>query len=534
MNKRIVSVLLLPVIMVFVFSSCVKEEFDMDTITATNWNPNGAAPLINSSLSMWDILNDYDSTDLLVVDSNQFVYLVYEDTVYSQSAEELIPIGDQNLNYTDNLSIPGGALSGDYSTSYDYDYDFVLGGGTELDSMVLKQGSLQFSLNSDLNYPATIVLSIPGATQNGNPYRDTLEYTGSGSGSISSNLDGTHLVFDNSVVDNRITMHFDVTVHGNGSPNNSPYFFNTNIGFTNLHFRFMYGYLGQFNLAMNNDTVGIKVYNNNITGTVNWQDPRLYINVYNGWGLPIRTTVDYLEAIRTNAPTSSVVITGSGIPNPWDINYPSVMGQSALSSFALNNGNSNLGAALNITPQRILALVSGSTNPNGNVVKNFVEDVSRMAVEAKLELPFYGTANGFILQDTFDLSFGEDLDHVEWILFKLYTNNMFPVDGDVQLYFCDSNYVVVDSLLNPFDRVLNAATPGPAPDYIVINSREKLVEQTIEGPRIDNLVPTKHIIIRARLDTYNSGLDLVKIYSYYRLDVRLSAQVQLTFNSEEL
>ncbi len=521
------------VIVSSIFVSCVKEEFDMDTITATNWNPNGAAPLINSSLSMWDILNDYDSSDLLVVDSNQFVYLVYEDTVYSQSAEELISFGNQNMNYTDNLNIPGGALSGNYNTSFDYDYDFSLSGGMELDSMYLKQGLLNLTLNSDLNYPATIVLSIPGAMQNGQPYRDTLNYSGS-SNSMVADLTGTHLEFDNSVVSNRLPVHFDVTVHGDGSANNSPYFFNFSMGFSNLRFRFLYGYLGQFDLDLNNDTVGIRVYNNNITGTVNWQDPRLYINVYNGWGLPIRTTVDYLEAIRTNAPTSSVVITGTGIPNPWDINYPTAIGQVASSSVELNNGNSNLGAALNITPQRILALVSGSTNPNGNVVKNFVEDVSRMAVEAKLELPFYGTANGFVLQDTFDLSFGDDLDHVEWILFKLYTNNMFPVDGDVQLYFCDSSYVQLDSLLNPADRVLIAATPGPAPDYIVTSPREKLITQTIQGARLDHLETTKHIIVRARLNTYNSGMDLVKIYSYYKLDVRLSAQVQMKFNSGEL
>lgn len=515
------------------FISCVKEEFDMDTITATNWNPNGAAPLINSSLSMWDILNDYDSSDLLVVDSNQFVYLVYEDTVYSQSAEELIPIGNQSLNYTDNMTIPGGPLSGDFSTAYDYNYDFTLGGGTQLDSMFLKQGTLNLTLNSDLNYPATIVMTIPGATQNGVPYRDTLNYTGTGS-SIASDLSGTKLVFDNSVVDNRMPIHFDVTVHGNGSANNSPYFFNFGMGFNNLRFRYLYGYLGQFDLDMNNDTVGIRVYNNSIEGNVQWQDPRLYINVYNGWGLPIRTSVDYMEAIRTNPPASNVVITGTGIPSPWDIAYPSAVGQVATSSFALNNGNSNIGAALNITPQRILALVSGGTNPNGNVVKNFVEDVSRMAVEAKLELPFYGTASGFVLQDTFDLSFDNNLDHVEWILFKLYTNNMFPVDGDVQLYFCDTNYVCLDSLLNPFDQTLLAATPGPAPDYIVVNSREKTITQTIDGPRVGSLAPTKHIIVRARLNTYNSGLDLVKIYSYYRLDVRLSAQVQLKFNSGEL
>ncbi len=516
----------------FFFYACVKDDFDMDTVTATNWNPNGAAPLINSDLTLWDILKDYDSTDLLVVDSNQFVYLVYEDTVYSQSAEELIPIGNQAINYTSNLNISGGPLSGDFTTSYDYDFDFSLGGGIELDSMTLKEGWLNMVLNSDLNYPATIIMTIPGATQNGVAYRDTLNYVASGS-SINSNLGGTKLVFDNSIVDNRLQVHFDVTVHGNGNANLSPYYLNFDMAFSSLRFRYMYGYLGQFNLNLNNDTIGIRINNNSLTGTVNWEDPRLYINVLNGWGVPIRATVDYMEAIRTNAPTSSVVISGTGIPNPWDISSPAAMGQVATSGFVLNKSNSNIDAALNITPQRILALVSGSTNPNGNVVKNFVEDVSRMAVEAKLELPFYGTANGFILQDTFDLDFGEDLSNVEWLLFKVYTKNMFPIDGDIQLFFCDSNYVQLDSLLNPLEQTLVAATPGPAPDYIVTQPREKTVTQTIQGSRLNNLEITKHIIVRARLDTYNSATQLVKIYSYYKLGLRLSAQVQFKFNSNE-
>ncbi|MPM36917.1 hypothetical protein SDC9_83521 [bioreactor metagenome] len=511
-------------------ASCVKEEFDMDTITATNWDPNAAAPLINSSLTLWDIMNDYDSTDLLVVDSNQFVYLIYEDTVYSQSAEELISIGNQSLNYSDNMVL--GTYSGDYVFDYDYNFDLSLGGGMELDSMILKGGDLAMAMNSDLSYPATIVMTIPGSTLNGNPFSVTLNYSGSGS-SISQNLTGAKLIFDNSVVSNRLAVHFKVTIHGNGGANNATYA-NFNMNLNNLLFRYLYGYLGQFDLSMNNDTIGIKVYNNSFEGTVNWYDPRLYINVYNGWGVPIRSTVDYLEAIRTNAPANSVIINGAGIPNPWDINYPTSMGSYATSSFYLDKNNSNIDAALNITPQRILALVSGSTNPNGNVVKNFVEDVSRMAVEAKLELPFYGTADGFVLQDTFDISFGEDLSHVEWIMFKLYTNNMFPIDGTVQVYFCDSLNNRLDSLLNPIDQVLLSAIPGPAPDYIVTSPVAKTVSQKIEGPRIENLENTKKIVVSAWLDTYNGGSQLVKIYSYYKLDVRLSAQAQLSFNSSEL
>lgn len=519
------------VILTLSMTSCVKEEFDMDTVQATNWDPNGAAPLINSDLDMWDILKDYDSTDLLVVDSNQFVYLVYEDTVYSETAEDLIIIPDQALNYSNSLTIPGGALSGSYNTTYNMTYDFTLPGGIELDTMVLKSGNLSMTLNSDLNYPTTVIMSIANATQNGQPYRDTLVLTGP-SATINSDLTNTTLVFDN-LNPNRLDIDFDVTAVGTGQTNNSPYSLSFDMNFTNLHFKRLYGYLGQLNLSMNNDTIGIKIYNNNIEGFVNWEDPRLYINIYNGMGMPIRSTINYLDAVRLNPPLTNVVITGSGIPNPWDLNYPTAYGQYAMTSLLLDKSNSNIATALNITPQKILALVTGQTNADGNTVKNFVEDDSQLAVEAKLELPFYGTANGFVLQDTFDLSIGEDLSNIEWIKFKLYTRNGFPIDGTIQLYFCDSTWNVVDSLLNPVEQTLVAATPGPAPDYIVTTPVEKMIIQTMTGTRVQNLELCDHIIVRANLDTYNSGTQLVKIYSYYRLAVRLSAQVQVSFNTND-
>ncbi|PLW91692.1 MAG: hypothetical protein C0592_14555 [Marinilabiliales bacterium] len=512
-------------------TSCVKEEFDMDTVQATNWDPNFAAPLINSDLDMWDILKDYDSTDLLVIDSNQFIYLVYEDTVYSESAEDLINIPDQAFNYSDNVTVPGGNLSGTYNTLLSFDYDFSLTGGIELDTMVLKDGDLSMTLNTDLNYPATIIVTIPGATQNGVPYEDTLVVTGP-SVNISSQLDGTKLVFD-AANPNRLTINYDITMVGTGQTNNSPYSLSFDMSFTNLRFKRLYGYMGQLNLSMNNDTIGVKLYNNNIEGFIDWEDPRLYINVFNTMGLPIRTTIDYLEAVRTNAPINSQVITGSGIPNPWDLNYPATYGQTSITTMLLTKANSNIDVALSITPQRVYALLSGQTNPDGNVVKNHIEDDDQLAVEAKLELPFYGTASNFVLQDTFDLSIGEDLSNIDWIKFKIWTRNGFPVDGVVQLYFCDSLYNVTDSLLNPVEQVLVAATPGAAPDYIVTNPVEKMVITTFQHDRVMNLENVKYAIVRGTLNTYNNGTQLVKIYSYYRLGVRLSAQVQAMFNSNE-
>ena len=76
--------------------------------------------------------------------------------------------------------------------------------------------------------------------------------------------------------------------------------------------------------------------------------------------------------------------------------------------------------------------------------------------------------------------------------------------------------------------------PGAAPDYIVKNPTNKIVSQKIANDRMGNLEKTKKIIVNAKLNTYNNASQLVKIYSYYYLNVQFSTMVQTSFNSSEL
>lgn len=531
--------LLLPILLLFAgiaMFSCVKEEYNMDTVTPTNWDPNGAAPLINSSLTLWNILEDYDSSEIFVEDGTHFLYLIYENEVFSQSAEELISIPNQNVNSSNSFTIPGGALASGatYTANYSVTYDFALPNGIILDSLRLKQGTLGFNISSNFNYPAVINLTIPNSTQDGLPFNHQINLS-SGSGSYNLDLGNSCLVFDNSVVNNRLVIQYSITLTGNGNANNSPYDINMSESFTNMKFQSLFGYLGQNNFNLNNDTVSIEIFNSNVEGFINWEDPKIYLTINNSLGMPVRINLNTIQSVREIPPISTVTVTGPGIPIPWNIAYPSYaqIGQSLPSQIMLDKTNSNIDDALNISPQRVFALLDGQSNPAGNTVKNFVQDTSRFTVDAKVELPLYGTAHDFILQDTFDLSFGEDLSMVEWIMFRIYTNNGFPIDGSIQFYFCDSVYNRVDSLLNPFQQILQSALPGSAPDYIVTDHAEKLVETRIEKDRLSNLELTKHIIVRANLDTYSAGSQLVKIYSYYTLLVRVSAQVQFSFSTDD-
>lgn len=512
--------------------SCVKEEFNLDRFGTTNWNPNLAVPLINTEMYMWDVMMDYDSNEVLVVDSNKLLYLVYEGFYQSPTAENFIHLSDQNITNNQTLVIPGGPLNGLYTTTINTYIDLNLPNNITLDSVFLKQGTLQIDINSTLNYPAMMVISPVNATQNGQPFADTVLYNVP-SGSSTKDLTGTRLVFDPNNP-NRLPITITLYIQGNGNPNLSPYALNFNFSLNNLRFSRIHGYLGQFSLSNNMDTLSFRIYNSAITGTIYWEDPRLYIDLKNSFGVPFNASFAYLATQRTLQPTSSVNITGSGIPSPWNITAPSQPGQTSISSLSINKNNSNLQNALAIMPQKLLSVIDANANPNGNTVKNFALDTSRIHIYGRAEFPFFGYAHGFVLGDTIPISFPDTLNNIDWILFRLYARNGFPVDANIQLYFLDSLNNIKDSLINPPQTLILSAQTSGAPNYIVTYPTEKMIDVLFPSQRVQNLLGVKKVIIKARLNTQDAPNAIVKIYAYYRLKVRLSLQVQFKFSSNNL
>jgi hypothetical protein len=110
--------------------------------------------------------------------------------------------------------------------------------------------------------------------------------------------------------------------------------------------------------------------------------------------------------------------------------------------------------------------------------------------------------------------------------FRINTDNGFPVDAVMQLYFADENNVILDSLLIPAQQVLAAAPVGPGPDYRVTQPTHARVEARIEQPRLMNLEPTKKVFVVAKCATIYNGTQIVKIYSDYALDVRVGVRAQ--------
>jgi len=498
-----------------------------------DYNPEIAVPLVHSYMTLHNVLDDYDHHHVFVEDGTHFLYLIYERSVFSQTADQLISIADQNINTNYIFSVTTPIPAGDSaSASQTFTHTMTMVYADEsFDTAYIKAGTLNYNFSSNLNHNGKITVTIPSATKFGIPFKQEIPYTFSGTLPVvfttSFNLAGYKVGFSHVGALTQLQINYTITVYGDGTAVTPPFSMSMGESFSNIKYSRLIGYLGQKTVSISDDSIKVELFNNNIHGYYDFEDPKLHINIDNSYGIPINVSVNQIEAHSASNAPYVVAVTGSGIPNPWVINYPSFaqIGQSMLTSLMLDKTNSTIKPAINISPQHIYSNISATCNPAGPPNTNFVLDTSRIKVNAQLELPLYGKAWDFVLQDTASFSYTE-VNDADWVELKLILDNGFPIDGLVQLYFVDTNYVVKDSLLNPFQQMLMSAIPGSPPDYKVVQNTKKTSLIRWEGSRWKNLKDCKHILIRAELNTANSGTTIVKIYSSYGLEVRLGVRAQ--------
>jgi len=512
----------------FIASCFDKRDFAFDKIAAFQWEPNLAAPIIKSTLTMKDLISNAD-TNVLVEDASNFLSIVYKASVFSERADEIISIENQNVN--SSWTFPTGTITDSATFNYTISTTFTSPNGERFDSIYIKSGALLFNLNGNLNHNGRLRIIIPTVKKNGMIFRKNIMYNYNNTLPVVTNnsydLSGFTISFG---ADNKLNINFSITVYADANPNNSPYTLNLNEAFQNIKFHKIFGYIGKRSFSINQDSVDFDIYQNNIDGSIQLEDPKLNIYIRNAYGMPINVNFTKLDAKSSVNPPYIVSITGSGLPNPLLIQAPTFaqIGQSILTKISLSKTNSTIVQAVNLSPNYLDFLVEALSNPNGNPAtdQNFVIDSSKFEVDIEAELPLFGSASGFKLQDTVDFDLGDDIDEVEWVILKVYTSNGFPLDVSMQIYFADSLGNKLDSLLTSIDKIISSGIVGPAPSYKVITPTEKHLSIQIDQKKMDNLLKAEKLIILANLSTTNNGSDKVKIYSDYAIDVKLGVQAK--------
>ena len=523
-------------VLILTMPSCIKDNFALDKLTKTEWNPNIAVPLVFSSLTINDLLKK-DNGGLITVGSDNFCTLIYKGNLFSLKASDLITIPNQQPPPFSQGLTPGqissfsfaGTITLPYSQTVTFDSGL---NGPKIDSIIFKTGDLGIALSSDFKFSGQIKIIIPAAKKNGVVFSQTIPFTYTSTVPVLSNgsydLSGYKFDMTNGGTSfNEFPVNLEVTLSGTGAPVLASDQFTLTQTLTNMKFDKVFGDIGQMSLSPNADTVDLSIFRN-LLGTASFTlaDPRVKVILSNSYGVPINASLTQFDGY--NPGSGSFPITGS--PSPLPIPYPnfSQLGQILTDSFKLDNSNSNIASVINNTPKSLIYKITSQTNPAGGIThSNFVIDTSRFKADMEVELPLWGTAMNFILQDTIPFEFSSTIpEEVDYALVRTFNSNGFPFDVDLQIYFVDSLYTKLDSLVIPNQLVLRSGMVSPITGKVT-SPTSTIFDAVLTKPRLIHLKPAKNIILKAIANTANGGVTNVKIYSDYKIDFKLGLQVQV-------
>ena len=218
--------------------------------------------------------------------------------------------------------------------------------------------------------------------------------------------------------------------------------------------------------------------------------------------------------------TGFTVVTG--IPNPIPVQTPALHqeGQTLYSNFQLDNSNSNISSIISDQPYYMIATAQASINPAGHS-SNFLTDSSRLYMNARVELPLHGTAENFRIRDTVPFNYN-DLEKVEQLTIRINVENWFPIDAGVKLVFTDDNFQPLDTVFVDQDAIIPSGLITGT-DERVSAAGTAMIDETFNASRITNILGATNIIVDATASTLNQGTQNVKIFSDYRLKLKVGA-----------
>jgi len=294
----------------------------------------------------------------------------------------------------------------------------------------------------------------------------------------------------------------------------------------NFTFSYAEGFLGTDLYELERDTIEIDFFDKWVQGNIYFADPKIYMDVHNSFGIPVRSKVNVMDVYTVNGeilPLESVFV-DEGI----DIDFPSLdeVGETKITPFEFNTSNSNIDVVLGAGPVAIDYDLDGIPNPElDTTIRGFMTDSSEFSVQVLVELPIYGSATNFVGFDTFDINISE-YDNVEYAEFKIITKNEMSLGVDLQLYFADENNQVLDSLLVDGQQLLKAAPADMEGN--ALESEEITTFIDFDRDRFSKVKEAKRILINAAFTTWQDGSVPVIIKADEGVSVRMGMKLGIT------
>lgn len=496
----------------FILTALACSDFAaLDDISGTDTQAEFALPLIDTELSVTDILDDFDDNARLEVDAGGLIHLVYTGDVLSRTSDEIFEaVNDAIPPFIPVLS-PRMALP------------FSSPDGIDVDQIIFKTGRIQYTFQSYSDTPMNVEVRIPSLSKAGVPFKqDHVVAAAVGDDPaiplpplVEIDLAGYELTAEQD------SIYIEYTaLRADGRTDTLDNFIMT---LSDLQFAYAEGFLGQQSYDTDRDTIAIDFFEEWQGGRVFFENPTIDIRIDNSFGIPTRSVVNAFEVMSATGQT--IALASPVLETGIDFNYPSLqeVGTTQTTRFSFTTDNSNVAQVLGSTPVAVIYDVDAATNPDATqTVSGFVTDSSKFSVNVAVDLPLYASAEGFVVTDTLSIDLG-NMEKVASANFKIITESTLGLDVALQAYFVDRQGSVIDSLWSEDTFFVKGATVND--EGISMNRSTMTTFVDFSAERFARITDATHLWVRSRFSTLQSGTTSVKIFESDNVQLRMGVRV---------
>jgi len=540
MIKKSGFILSLGLVGMFGISGCLPDE-DFSDVKVKAPSPKVSLPLFNTTLTVEDMLQADGETGALQKNADQSYSLFYESGVQSDPVREYFP-ELPNQQYSESFSLglnaPGFSLTDTPPASFEGSIPFDLNGLT-IYNIESSQGVLGITISSDYRHDVEVKATFPNIVS---PTGEELVlefvlpyWSGSGTSQQEVNLTGYQINLDEGAVGYGL----EVNIVGSGQPISSSEKIEFDFSLTSLDFEYLSGNFSGIQVPIDADTLDIPALSGIVEGRIA-TNPKLSLTFSNSFGVPVAPDFSRLfvrqisgNVVRLLDAPGYEFFSGA-LPFPY---LEARTNQMATETYVVNDETSNIDEAFTNIPSG-LAFGFGFALNSGENDTSFVSSSSQIGVGLGLELPLEA---GFdlTLEDSIDVSFSE-LEDVKELKMLLKTENDFPIDANLQVYFLDKNGNTIKdndgdpiSLFDGEEKLLVAAEiVNSTTGETLAANRDLPLSTTIGQDKFEKIREATQLLVRANLNSVSEESNRIRLYSFYSIRFSLAAQIQASFDSE--
>jgi hypothetical protein len=515
--------------------ACMPED-DFQDIQVLAPSPSISLPILNTNLRVSDLIKTEEG-GLLEENPDGSYSLFYRTNVQSLAVGEYFPpIPPQQ--YAESLSL-GLNAPAFFLSPEPLLHEGIIPvelGGLSIYGIECKQGYLNLSLNSDYDHDISISITFPDILDaDQQPLILDFDFPrwGAKNGSQYVDLTGYRI----NIHENTLSYTAEVSISGSGSAINETDQVSINLNIADIDFSYIEGNFSAMEVPVGADSLEIPMLANAINGNLAL-NPRLRIDFANSFGVPVLTDLSNVYVKRKSGTIVRLEDEGESHFFSGAYDFPYLTDRNELPAFKsqeVDQSNSNIEEAFAELPRGIAYYFGFNLNSSPEDT-SFIADNSSIGVDVEVELPLEGSFD-IRLQDTLaiDLGFEQDVEELK-VLIK--TENGFPIDADLQIYFLDENgemiYDINNEAVKLFDdqaqllkaaEIINSSTGETQAASI-----DMPIAATISAEKFRMIQEAGSMLVETRLQSNSADNNMIRLYASYGIRFSLAMQIKSPLN----